>query len=81
MDTMTIKKGGLWSKELINPRIEKKLKEKTGVEADINVGLEATTDEEGKTHIHIDLDGDLSKEGWKQLMRLIGVPKIVTNFL
>lgn len=80
MDSMNIEKGGLWSM-MINPFIESALKKKTGVEADIDLGIKATTDKNGKTHVHIDLDGDLSEEGWKQLQRLIGVPKIVTKIL
>ena len=80
MDSMNIEKGGLWSM-MINTFIKSALKKKTGVEADIDLGIKATTDKDGKTHVHIDLDGDLSEEGWKQLQRLIGVPKIVTKIL
>ncbi len=80
MDSMNIEKGGMWS-AIINPYIEGQLKKKTGVNADIDLGIKATTDKNGRTHVHIDLDGDLSEEGWKQLLILIGVPKIVTKIL
>jgi hypothetical protein len=80
MDSMNIEKGGLWSM-MINPFIESALKKKTGVKADIDLGIKATTDKDGKTHVHIDLDGELSEEGWKQLQRFIGVPKVMTKIL
>lgn len=80
MDSMKIVKGGKWSK-VTTPFIERELKKKTGVEANLDFGLEATTDDNGKTHVHIDLEGDLSEKGWEQLLRLIGVPKVVTKFL
>jgi hypothetical protein len=75
MDSMNIKRGGMWSK-LVSPIIASKIKKKTGVEADLDFGIETTTDENGKTHIHIDVVGELSEEGWKQLKKAIGVPSI-----
>lgn len=75
MDNMKIEKGGLWS-SMLKPFIELKLKKKTGVKANLDFGIEATTDKTGITHVHIDLDGELSEEGWKQLKKAIGVPSI-----
>jgi uncharacterized OsmC-like protein len=80
MDSMNIEKGGALS-ILVNPFIESVLKKKTGVKADIDLAIKATTEKNGKTHVHIDLDGDLSEEGWEQLLRFVGVPKIVTKIL
>ena len=70
MDNMKIKKGGMLC-SVISPIIERKIKKKTGVKTDLVFGLESVTDDNGKTHVHIDLDCDLSEEDFKRLKSYI----------
>ena len=58
---------------IVSKLAEVVLHKKLGVDADIALNELQVTVVDGKTHIHLDLDADLTKEELNKLLKTIGI--------
>lgn len=58
---------------LVSRIVKKVLRTKLGCEVDIQLNEFRTTVIDDKTHVHLDLDADLTKEELNKLLKTIGI--------
>ena len=61
---------------LVSRIVKKVLRTKLGCEVDIQLNEFRTTVIDDKTHVHLDLDADLTKEELNKLLKTIGIWEI-----
>ena len=71
MDEMKIE--SKFTTGIVSKLIKREVKKKLGYDIDVQLNQFRTTVIEGKTHLHLDVDLDLSKEELDKLLESIGL--------
>lgn len=58
---------------LVSKLVSRAIRRKLGCDADIQLNELRTTVIDGKTHVHLDLDAELTKEELTKLLQSIGI--------
>lgn len=71
MDEMKI--GSRFTTGIISKLLSKVIRKKFGYEADLRLNEINVTVDNGKTHVHLDIDAELSKDELMKILRNIGL--------
>lgn len=72
MDEMKIT--SKFTTSIISKLVKVMVKKKTGFDIDIQLnGIRTTITEEGKTHVHLDVDAELNKDELGKILKEIGL--------
>lgn len=71
MDEMRIT--SVFTREIVSKFLRKVIRKKTGYEVDIQLNDVTTTIQNGKTHLHVDIDAELDKDELIKILKNIGL--------
>lgn len=73
MDEMKLKLSTKFMRNLVSKLISTVVKSKTGCQIDIQIAEVRLENKDGKTKIHLDVDGELTNEEFMKLVKKIGL--------
>lgn len=71
MDEMKIT--SVFTRGIVSKILRKVIRKKTGYEIDIQLNDVTTTIQNGKTHLHVDIDAELDKDELIKILKNIGL--------
>lgn len=71
MDEMRIT--SVFTRGIVSKILRKVIRKKTGYEVDIQLNDVTTTIQNGKTHLHVDIDAELDKDELIKILKNVGL--------